>query len=608
MAYDDVKAEMGREPVIIVEVDVQACSLTYGSSPCTASGTGDDKCFQSSSTCDDIANFATSTKTFRFASTRIDELQGSGDPPTYPTVTGLSMAPTQLTPGKGLGIRSKVSVTLQDHPDGDIGIDQYLSDRTYDPNERGSFWSKWITRWPFYEGNEMRIKTGYLDSDGAYDASNFITRTYFIDTVTGPSANGKVTITAKDVLKFADAEKAQIPSQSEATITTDITASATSIGIDDPNDDVKDAYDAGQTFIRIDDEVLNVTNVTGANPSYTLTVTRATMPSLYTGSLTAEAHDEGATVQHCYYFDAQEIDDIVNTLLSTYAGISGSFLPTSDWQDVVDFGLQNYQFTSLITEPTAVKELLDEITEHTIMLWWNERDSEVQMRSIIQSAIDYGPFNDTDNVIADSVNVARDDRSRLSQVWLAYGLRTPVAERDELKNYSAVKVSADLDAEGTLEYGQKRIRKIWSRWLFLDKGAVASEIANRLLNYYRDTKHIITLDLDPKDDSAWTGDIISLTTRQVQDSTGDNPERTYRILETNENFKAGGVRYQHTLQSTGSIFGKEPSRYGLIGPNTLNNYSTESDANKAKYAFIAEDDRGDGNPGFPTSDEPYRIV
>jgi len=608
MAYADAKALMGREAVVICEVDVQACTLTYGVSACTATGSGDAKCFNSSATCQDLPNFSTSTKTFRFSSVRIDELQGDEESPTYPTVTALSMAPTKLTPAKGLGIRSKVQITLQDHPDTDVGIDNYLSDRTYDPMERGSFWSKWITRWPFYESNEIRIKTGYLDADGNYDASNFITRTYFIDTVKGPTPDGKVVIVAKDALKFADREKAQIPTQSQAVLVSDITDSATSFDITDTNDDVKDAYDAGQTYIRIDDEVMNITNITGSNPTYTLTVSRATIPSVYTGAVIADAHEGEATVQHGYFFDAVEIDDIVNTLLSTYAGISGSYLPTSDWQDVVDFGLQNYTFSTLLTEPTGVKELLDEITQHTVMLWWNERDQEVQMRSIIQSDVDYGPFDDTNNVIANSVNVARDDKSRVSQVWVAYGLRTPVAEIDELKNYSGVKVSVDLDAEGSLEYEQKKVNRIMSRWLFLDKASVASEISNRLLRYYRDTKNMVTLDLDPKDDDAWTGDIITLATRQVQDFTGGTPTRTYRVLETAENFQAGGVKYQYTLQSTGSIFGTEPSRYGLIGPNTLTDYSTESEANKNKYAFIAEDDRGDGEAGFSPNEAPYIIL
>ena len=616
MAYDTQKTLMGRELCVIAEIDFNACSLTHGNAPCTSTATGDAKCFNSFNTCLDKPNFAPTTKTLRFSNIRVDGLQAAGDAPTFPTLTGLNMAPTVLTPGQGLGIRSKVSVTLEDHPYTDVGIDPYLTDRTYDPSSRGSLWSKMVARWPFYEGNELRIKTGYLDSAGAYDASNFKTRTYVIDTVTGPDPKGKVSITAKDVLKFTDREKAQIPTQSQAVLTSDINSSATSISVTDPNDDVKDAYDAGQTYIRIDDEIMNVTNLTGASSPYTLTVTRGSMPSIYTGTSTAEAHDAEATVQDCYFYNAQEIDDIVKHLVVDTAGISSAYTPLTDWQSVVDFGLQSYTFSALIVEPTGVNDLLTELTEHTIMLWWNERDSEIQMRSIIQLTTDYGPLDDTDHIVANSVKVNRDDKSRISQVWIPYALRNPTLDMDKLESYSAVKVSVDLDAEGSNEYDQKKVKRIWSRWLFLDKGSVASEIANRLLRNYKDTKNIITMDLDPKDDDAWTGDIVSLATRQVQDATGSTPTRDYRVLEVSENFKPEAVRYGYTLQSIGGAGGVDPSKYGLITPNTdpansaasFPDYASATDALKSKYAFAASDDRGDGNPGFSPNIEPYLVL
>jgi hypothetical protein len=526
------------------------------------------------------------------------------------------MSPSVLTPGQGLGIRSKVSVTLQDHPYSDVGIDPYLSDRTYDPMTRGSFWSKLIARWPFYEGNIARVKTGYLDSANSYDASNFITRTYAIDTASGPNSKGQVQLVMKDLLKFADREKAQVPTQSQATLTSTINSTATSFSVTDPNDDIKDAYTAGQTYIRVDDEIMLLTGYSGASSPYTATVTRASLPSVYGGSVTAEGHDAEATVQNCHFYNAQEVDDIVNHLLVTTAGISTAYTPTSDWQSVIDFGLQNYTFSALITEPTGVNDLLSELTEHTIMIWWNERDSEIQMRSIIQLGQDHGPFNDTDNIIAESVNVNRDDKARISQVWVAYGHRSPVLEMDELKNFSAVKVSVDLDAESANEYNQKKVKRIWSRWLHLDKGSVASEIANRLLRNYKDTKHIITMDLDPKDDDAWTGDIVGLATRQIQDATGSTPERDYRVLEVAEKFTGDSVKYSYTLQSIGGVSGVIGSRYGLITPNTdpantansFPDYSSASDALKSKYAFTAEDDRGDGDPGFTPNEEPYIII
>ena len=110
------------------------------------------------------------------------------------------------------------------------------------------------------------------------------------------------------------------------------------------------------------------------------------------------------------------------------------------------------------------------------------------------------------------------------------------------------------------------------------------------------------------DDDAWTGDIVALATRRVQDATGSTPERDYRVLEVAEKFSGDSVKYSYTLQSIGGVNGVTPSRYGLIGPNTLNDYTAESDANKSTYAFIANNDRGDGDPGFSPNEEPYLIL
>jgi len=612
MAYDDIKKESGREPVWLCELDVDRCANVYGVSACTASGASGSECYNCLSTCQVTTAYSKSSYTLRFSSTRLDGVQATGEAPTFPTVLSVGTAPTVLTPAKGLGIRSTVSVTLADHPWTDEVTDPYVSNRTYDPETQGTFWGRFLARELYYEGREMRVKTGYLDSAGAYDPSNFITRTYFIDSISGPDASGKVTVKGKDVLRFTDREKAQLPTQSQATLSSDISASTTSFSVADPNDDIKAAYDAGQTYIRIDDETMLVTNLSGASSPYTLTVTRGAMPSVYQGTMTAEDHNEDATVQNCYFYNAEDIDDIIKHLIVDTAGISSAFTDLTGWQAVVDNGLQNYEFSTLITEPTGVKDLLDEITQHSILLWWDERDQLVKMDSILNRTQDGGPFTDSDNNIAGTVGVARDDKERVTQVWLAHGHRNPVLELDELKNFESVKISVDLDAEGTNQYNLKKVRRIWSRWIPTSLNSVASEIANRLLNYYKVTKRIVTVTLDPKDDAIWTGDVITLSTRQLQDATGATPETGFRILQVTEMLKAGDVKYKYVMET----LDQDLIRNGVITPDTnpentaasFPDYTSASDALKLQYAFIAEDDRGDGEPGFSPDEAPYSIV
>lgn len=603
MTYAQQKLESGKELVEIVELDVDACSLTYGNSPCTASGSAAAKCFNTFGTCQDTANYAATTKTFRFANRIIDGVQQAGDPPTFPTLVSLKHAPTVLTPSKGFGIRSTVTITLTDHPDGDVGTDPYLSDRDYDPNERSTFWGKWLARNLYYEGRVIRVKTGYLDSDGKYDANNFATRQYIIDKIAGPTPSGKITITGKDPLKFADNSRKQFPVASQATLNADITDIATSVVIDDPNDDIKDAYDAGQVWVRVDDEIMEVKNLTGASTPYTLTVTRGTAPSFYEVSSTAESHSEDATIQNCYLYEDEPVDDILYHLLVTVTGISSSFIDTTAWQEKMDDGYQAYEFSTLLTEPVGVQQLIKEILEHTFLLWWNERTQKIEFDTLLPRAPDYGPFTDNSTFISGSVSVTREVTGRISRVYLWYGHRNPTLDMDK-SNYFA---KGEIDINATLEssdaYDDSRIMTIWSRWLPLNKNAVASELVTRLLNEYKETKKKITFTADPKDDDAWTGDTVKIQTRQVVDDFGLQSEVDYRILEVSEQYQKAGVVYKyvaHSLRDVGRLGVITPDLDPADGVSAFPDYSSATEELKSRYAFICPNSGtfSDGTPAY----------
>jgi len=59
-------------------------------------------------------------------------------------------------------------------------------------------------------------------------------------------------------------------------------------------------------------------------------------------------------------------------------------------------------------------------------------------------------------------------------------------------------------------------------------------------------------------------------------------------------------RYFYKLVKTGQETG---DRYGEIGPNSLGDYTAESAANTAKYAFISNN-----TPEMSNADDPYLIL
>lgn len=57
MTFEVKRKEYSREHIYIVEIDLDFCALAYGVSPCTASGSGDDKCFNTIASTQDLPNY-----------------------------------------------------------------------------------------------------------------------------------------------------------------------------------------------------------------------------------------------------------------------------------------------------------------------------------------------------------------------------------------------------------------------------------------------------------------------------------------------------------------------------------------------------------------------
>lgn len=231
----------GREPVTLVEIDQDFCSLSFGAGACTAgrqhsgtaqagaagtitlaadaatddnvyasmtvrttggTGSGQERvigsyvgstkvatvtanwsttpdntttydvinrpqaCFNTFASCQDPENFDRGSKTIRFCK----PLQRfNPDWRAVPSVAGVSASPGRISAGAQssssgpLGQRAGVTVGFVDHPGSDIDFDPYLASRSYDPLERGTFWTKWLARNPYFQNRPLRVRHGYAD-------------------------------------------------------------------------------------------------------------------------------------------------------------------------------------------------------------------------------------------------------------------------------------------------------------------------------------------------------------------------------------------------------------------------------------------------------------
>jgi len=224
VTYDTEKVKLGAEPLIVVGLEMDLCSLTAGVAPCTATETGNAKCFNTRQSCNDPANYAKTTKEYKYCQPR------SSLPPgelMIPVIVGsVKKTATSTTAGSGLGKRAIIKVKLRDFPHHDRGVDPYVDERTYTPEEQGTYWGKFITRNPYYEGRTLKLYYGYI-GDTFSLANDFDLQEYDIIDIKGPD-NGFIEITAKDILVRTYTQKSLYPAANTGELVAAITDVATS--------------------------------------------------------------------------------------------------------------------------------------------------------------------------------------------------------------------------------------------------------------------------------------------------------------------------------------------------------------------------------------------
>lgn len=489
-----------KEPVTLVELDIPVCSLTYGTSPCTASlgVTGDIKCFNSIRTCQDRANFTRSVLTLRMMRPT------PGSPyDAIPNVAAVSVTPPQLDPGKSMGVRASVSITCGDHPHGDALFDKYLADRGYDAFKSGTFWPKLRARWPSLESAPVRILRGFV-GDALEDMR---VEHYFL---TGMSLDNKgIKITAKDSLSFCDPKKAQCPTTSTGKILTDIISGAASltltpVGVGD------DEYPASGYVCLSNKEVVSFTRAAD--------VLTLTAHALF-GS-TQQAHEADSVVQLCKVYDAQSPADIIYDLLVNFTpGIDASWCDLPAWQEEADTYI-GHLYTAVLATPTAVNTLINEMCEQAgINLWGDAERNTIEFRTLRPVAPGAVLHNDS-RIVMGSFKSMEQPATRMSLVATYYAVANVVEKLDKEPNFRAVEVNVDAEADQDYD-GIPAIKKNYSRWIGIDNRPAANRLNQMLLSRFRDPPRKLAWSIyltDPNIPSLGQG--VFLSSSGLQDVQG----------------------------------------------------------------------------------------
>lgn len=544
------------ERVAYVELDLNRCSLEYGVAPCTAEVgvTGERKCFNTFATCQDQANYATETVTVRYAMV-------TGDPPinidAIPNIQSIDIRPAKLELGESIGIRASVTIKFRDHrfPDTGPDGDKYVNERPYDPYTQGTYWGKFRARQPFTRGQDIRIIRGNSDQSLA----QMETRHFVVDQVAGPESDGTLTIVAKDALKLADGDRAQAPRLSNGYLSAAITDTDTSltlepVGIGDID------YPASGTAQIGGKEIVTFTR---SGDSITLT-------GRGLEGTEAQEHDAEDRFQLCVTYSAKKATVIIEDLLTTYANVPASYIPSSSWQTEDDNYIARL-YGATIAEPQAVSDLVNELLSQTAStIWWDDETRLLRFR-VLRAVSSEAAKYDNDLIVTGSFSAKDQPDKRISQVWTYYGQLNPLEDLDDPKNYRSALGTVDLQSETNFG-GVPAIREIFSRWIPAFARDAASRLNNLILSRYSTPPRLLSFTLQRDDNLVrpQLGGGYRLEHWTLQDDTGAPATLDVQVIQIRNTDARHGVLAEEVLLSS-TVAPEDPNDRPIIIDTDVNN-------------------------------------
>lgn len=570
MTYAAESRRPGRQPITLAELHLDRCTLTFGTSPCEAvlGVTGTSYCYNTRATCQDPDNYSPTPCAYRFCSPSAPlpviisgDSPAAFEAPVVPSLRDATFTPAAIDVSGGLGQRAAVSLNFDDHAHHDRWFDPYwrlrggvgeaVALQAEDDGDaleavsglalqarpagvpatpEGSFWGRFIARNRYYTGRKLVVRSGYITEP--YDPAAFVTRTYVIEDLSGPDGAGRVKLTGKDPLKLAERSKAQAPVASTGRLLSGINDSITAATLT-PTDIGDEEYPASG-WVRMGGEVCAFTRTGDA-----LTLTRGQFGT------DAVSHDGDEGVQLCLRYAADSVSDIVYDLITGYTTVDPAYLPKAQW-DAETAAYLTQTYSTLITEPTPVDELIKELSQQAAFaIWYHEEAAEVKIRALRDADTAPAILDETSHLIADSVSVTDKPDLRVSQVWVYLAQIDVTDDLEKVTNFRQLVIDADLEAEGPDKFGTPAIRKIFSRWIA--SRASAQDTAQRLRSIFGESPFQVAFELDAKDaDACWTGDIKRLRTRLRQSADGTPAILSGQIISAKE--VEAGHRVAYILQ------------------------------------------------------------
>lgn len=422
-----------------------------------------------------------------------------------------------------LGRRAFMTVNLADAPHTDFPYDPYLSDRTYDPLEKSTFWAKWLIRNKFGKTRAtVKRYTGYRGQSLA----QMQVQSYVLDLVNW--SNDQIELRSRDYLSLTEFRRTQIPAPTPGKLDSDVDNLVVSIPL---TGNVEEFYPTSGT-IRINDEIITYTA-----RAYDAVDDHTDFTGLVRGSDGSEASSHGVddNVQACRRYINARIDDVLAEWTITDSRIPAQVVDLAKFTQEYNTDLSAYTMTGLLTQPTGADQLIGELAEQcSFYVWWNERRQIIDMQAIKPLSTVDRLISLEEGMVEGSFSLIERPDERVTTISFYYNPRDFAGDVDSPVNYKNQLVVSNSETSGPDQYGVlPQTREIFSRWLTSE--AQASQTSFRLALRYADVSQYAEFLVDAKDRELWTGDYINLSHYRLVDEFGERDEsRRWLIIEAEE--------------------------------------------------------------------------
>lgn len=579
------ETELGRKPITIFELEQPRCSLTFGEGLCTATGT---PCYQTAATCGDLLNLNSDASIrWRFMDDRpgVFDYSDFSDPDhpatnAFPCNLNVSTSEGEINTGavlegsSPLGVTGTITVGLDDFPFNDFVGDPSIAQRSgveagRPLPVRGPFWALWAARNELFTDMYVRRYDGY-EGQALADMRQTL---HTLQTMTGPSSDGKVSLKGEDPLR--DADDAEFPPTSNLELYGDINSSTTTVRLFGSSDDLDKVLGntAPTHYLSIGEELISYSGYTAAPEDGVYLLGDVRRGVLGTQAV---SHSDEDAAQRAGRYEKETFWRIQADLFQNHTSMRSDFVPLDEWDEEGNIYLPTYTATRTVVTPTIVSKLAGELTQQGLYYtWWEAYEQKIKMLAIRAPKEDPILLTDEKNLLR-GTQLTRDPDARLTQVTVYYNQIDPFGGDTSETNYR--NRYTNIDGENL---GDTAPLKIYAPWISDRTQAVS--LAIRLLIRYEGIPKFLRVTIDAKDRAAVMGSVVDIETAAIVNADGSLNTTRWQVIGAKE-VKAGHT-YLLNLQ-TYEFIGK----FGVFMADDAPDYDAATEAERADGSWFADDD------------------